>query len=103
MFTEVYADCVRLQDEYALECAEYDHIDPTFTAVLAQIEERLSYLYSAWCQRSKASCRRMLFRNNGRNATDFSLKLLNLLFNLRDPSLNANLRNATLPKTTHKC
>ncbi|KAF8328292.1 hypothetical protein F5887DRAFT_1083271 [Amanita rubescens] len=34
-FTEVYADYVRLQDEYAQKCAEYDQ-----TVVLAQIEER---------------------------------------------------------------
>ncbi|KAK2465728.1 hypothetical protein APHAL10511_002272 [Amanita phalloides] len=39
-FTEVYADYVRLQDEYAQKCAEYDHMDRTLTAVLAQIEER---------------------------------------------------------------
>ena len=40
-FTEVYADYVKLQDEYAKKCAEYDHMDRTLAAVLAQIEERV--------------------------------------------------------------
>ncbi|KAF9255642.1 hypothetical protein L218DRAFT_1081738 [Marasmius fiardii PR-910] len=43
-FTEVYADYVRLQDEYAKKCAEYDHMDRTLTEVLAQIEERAPIL-----------------------------------------------------------
>lgn len=43
-FTEVYADYVKLQDEYARKCAEYDHMDQTLASVLAQIEERVS-----WC------------------------------------------------------
>lgn len=40
-FTEVYADYVRLQEEYAKKSAEYDHMDRTLSAVLAQIEERV--------------------------------------------------------------
>jgi nucleoprotein TPR len=40
-FTEVYADYVRLQDELAKKSAEYDHMDRTLSAVLAQIEERV--------------------------------------------------------------
>ncbi|KAL0960729.1 hypothetical protein HGRIS_005754 [Hohenbuehelia grisea] len=43
-FTEVYADYVRLQEDYAKKCAEYDHMDRTLTAVLAQIEERAPIL-----------------------------------------------------------
>jgi len=100
-FTEVYADYVRLQDEYAQKCAEYDHMDRTLTAVLAQIEERVSYLCSLWCQYSKVTRRRPFFRNNARNTRDFSLKLLNLLFNLRKRLLSAK-RKAALPKTTHR-
>jgi nucleoprotein TPR len=42
-FTEVYADHVRLQDEYAKKCAEYDRMDRTLAQVLAQIEERVCY------------------------------------------------------------
>jgi len=41
-FTEVYTDYVRLQDELAKKSAEYDHMDRTLSAVLAQIEERVS-------------------------------------------------------------
>lgn len=41
-FTEVYADYVRLQEDYARKSAEYDHMDRTLAAVLAQIEERVS-------------------------------------------------------------
>ncbi|KDQ62646.1 hypothetical protein JAAARDRAFT_54566 [Jaapia argillacea MUCL 33604] len=43
-FTEVYADYVRLQEEYARKSAEYDHMDKTLSAVLAQIEERAPIL-----------------------------------------------------------
>ena len=100
-FTEVYADYVRLQDEYAQKCAEYDHMDRTLTAVLAQIEERVSYPRSVSWQRSNAGCRHPFFRNNARSTRDFSLKLLNSLFNLRKRLLNAK-RKATLPKTTHR-
>lgn len=49
-FTEVYADYVKLQDEHAKKCAEYDHMDRTLAAVLAQIEERVSTIehISSW-------------------------------------------------------
>ncbi len=40
-FTEVYSDYIKLQDEYSRKCAEYDHMDRTLSAVLAQIEERV--------------------------------------------------------------
>jgi nucleoprotein TPR len=43
-FTEVYAEHVRLQEEYARKSAEYDHMDRTLQAVLAQIEERAPIL-----------------------------------------------------------
>lgn len=43
-FTEVYADYVRLQEEYAKKCAEYDHMDRTLSSVLGQIEERAPIL-----------------------------------------------------------
>lgn len=41
-FTEVYGDYVRLQEDFARKSAEYDHMDRTLSAVLAQIEERVS-------------------------------------------------------------
>ncbi|KAG6330667.1 hypothetical protein ID866_8422 [Astraeus odoratus] len=43
-FTEVYADYVRLEEDYARKCAEYDHMDRTLSDVLAQIEERAPIL-----------------------------------------------------------
>ncbi|KAF9483517.1 hypothetical protein BDN70DRAFT_873831 [Pholiota conissans] len=43
-FTEVYADYVRLQEDYAKKSAEYDHMDRTLSSVLAQIEERAPIL-----------------------------------------------------------
>ncbi|KAI0081625.1 hypothetical protein K474DRAFT_1635534 [Panus rudis PR-1116 ss-1] len=43
-FTEVYADYVKLQEDYARKCMEYDHMDRTLSAVLAQIEERAPIL-----------------------------------------------------------
>ena len=46
-FTEVYADYVKLQEEYARKSAEYDHMDRTLSAVLAQIEERVRIFSSS--------------------------------------------------------
>ncbi|KAJ7432792.1 hypothetical protein B0H11DRAFT_2297225 [Mycena galericulata] len=43
-FTEVYADYVRLQEEFAKKCTEYDRMDQTLSAVLTQIEERAPIL-----------------------------------------------------------
>jgi nucleoprotein TPR len=43
-FTEVYAEHVRLQDKYVRKSAEYDHMDRTLQAVLAQIKERAPVL-----------------------------------------------------------
>lgn len=43
-FTEVYAEYVRLQEDYAKKTAEYNHMDRTLSAVLAQIEERAPIL-----------------------------------------------------------
>lgn len=43
-FTEVYADYVRLQEDYARKSAEFDNMDRTLSAVLAQIEERVRKL-----------------------------------------------------------
>ncbi|KAI9059234.1 hypothetical protein FKP32DRAFT_1606262 [Trametes sanguinea] len=43
-FTEVYSDYIKLQEEYARKCAEFDHMDRTLSAVLAQIEERAPIL-----------------------------------------------------------
>ncbi|KAF7348346.1 Protein MLP1 [Mycena sanguinolenta] len=43
-FTEVYTDYVRLQEEFARKCAEYDRMDQTLSNVLAQIEERAPIL-----------------------------------------------------------
>ncbi|KAL4250041.1 hypothetical protein ABKN59_004926 [Abortiporus biennis] len=43
-FTEVYADYVKLQEEFARKSLEYDHMDRTLSAVLAQIEERAPVL-----------------------------------------------------------
>ena len=43
-FTEVYAEHVKLQEEYARKSAEYEHMDRTLQAVLAQIEERAPIL-----------------------------------------------------------
>ena len=40
-FTEVYADHIRLEDEYAKKNAEYDQMARTLAQVLAQIEDRV--------------------------------------------------------------
>ncbi|KAK7048611.1 protein MLP1 [Favolaschia claudopus] len=43
-FTEVYTDYVRLQEDFARKCTEYDRMDQTLASVLAQIEERAPIL-----------------------------------------------------------
>jgi nucleoprotein TPR len=40
-FTEVYADYVKLQEDYRRKCAEYDNMDSTLKRILGQIEERV--------------------------------------------------------------
>ena len=47
-FTEVYSDYIKLQEEYSRKCAEYDHMDRTLSAVLAQIEERVRITRAAF-------------------------------------------------------
>lgn len=104
-FTEVYADYVRLQEEYAKKSAEYDHMDRTLSSVLAQIEERvrgppfirLSNLTDLW------PIRRQSFLNNASNMSVCKQKLLSLVHNSLKPSrtetpkptlLRDNLRNS---------
>ncbi|KAI5827114.1 hypothetical protein K523DRAFT_340270 [Schizophyllum commune Tattone D] len=43
-FTEVYAEYVKLQDDFAKKSAECEHMERTLTQVLAQIEERAPIL-----------------------------------------------------------
>ena len=58
-FTEVYSDYIKLQEEFSRKCAEYDHMDRTLSAVLAQIEERVrifrallfATMLTFWCRR----------------------------------------------------
>lgn len=40
-FTEIYADYMKLQEEFKEKSLEYDHMERTLSAVLAQIEERV--------------------------------------------------------------
>lgn len=40
-FTEVYADYVKLQEDFSKKSMEYEHMERTLSAVLAQIEERV--------------------------------------------------------------
>jgi len=47
-FTDVYADYIRLQEEYAKKSAEYDHMDDHMDRTLAQIEERVSVLHCGY-------------------------------------------------------
>ena len=42
-FTEVYADHIRLQDEYAKKSAKYDRMARTLVQVLVQVEECVCY------------------------------------------------------------
>jgi nucleoprotein TPR len=97
-FTEVYADYVRLQDEFAQKCAEYDHMDRTLTAVLAQIEERVSRPSGARNSRSEPSRRRPFFRSNVQNMNDSSLRHRSLPLSSLKRLLNAKHKATLLRK-----
>lgn len=89
-FTEVYADYVHLEEEYAKKCAEYGHMDRTLSDVLAQIEERVRE--STRCKmRSLAnhSFRLPSWHNNAKNTNVSKRNAHNSLTNFRPLSLNA--------------
>ena len=89
-FTEVYADYVKLQEEYAKKATEYEHMDRTLTAVLAQIEERVSYLQSQFISSVYLTSHRHLsLLNNVKNTSVFKLKPLSWLTNSRKPLIHA--------------
>lgn len=75
-FTEVYADYVRLQEDYAKKSAEYDHMDRTLSAVLTQIEERVS-MSGTYINLliNDPSPRHPFSRSSVPNMSDFNLKL----------------------------
>ena len=98
-FTEVYADYVRLQDEFAQKCAEYDHMDRTLTAVLAQIEERASHLSTIRNLLSEPSCRRPFFHNNAQNTNDSSLRRQSFLLSSPKRLVNVKCKAISLRKT----
>ena len=98
-FTEVYADFVRLQDEFAQKCAEYDHMDRTLTAVLAQIEERASHLSTIRNLLSEPSCRRPFFHNNAQNTNDSSLRRQSFLLSSPKRLVNMKCKAISLRKT----
>ena len=82
-FTEVYADYVRLQEEYAKKSAEYDHMDRTLSSVLAQIEERVRYP-GAFVTACLTTYNRLpYFLNNDWNMSVFNPKLRNSAHSLR--------------------
>jgi hypothetical protein len=95
-FTEVYADYVRLQDEYARKSAEYDHMDRTLSAVLAQIEERVRVIYQmVWCH-SNHIYRRLFFLNNVLSTSAFNQRPHSWQLNLLKPSLIVTTKRTSL-------
>lgn len=81
-FTEVYADYVRLQEDYAKKSAEYDHMDRTLSAVLAQIEERVGCSIQQFLLPFHTFLRPQFFLNNVPNTNASNPKHLSLPLNL---------------------
>ena len=90
-FTEVYADFVRLQDEFAQKCAEYD--GPYILA------ERASHLSTVHNFLSEPSCRRPFFHNNAQNTNDSSLRRQSFLLSSPKRLVNAKCKAISLRKT----
>jgi nucleoprotein TPR len=91
-FTEVYSDYVRLQEDYAKKSAEYDHMDRTLSAVLAQIEERVRGSVQQFFPSSHLCFRPLSFPNSVQNTNASNLKHLNLPLSLLKLSLTATPR-----------
>ncbi|TRM58157.1 hypothetical protein BD626DRAFT_410863 [Schizophyllum amplum] len=62
-FTEVYADYVQLQDDFAKKSAEYEHMERTLTQVLGQIEERAPILSQQRAEYERVSSEAALLSN----------------------------------------
>ncbi len=91
-FTEVYADYIRLQEEYAKKCAEYDHMDRTLSSVLAQIEERVSMLHCCYRVMSQEIFRLRSCPNNELSMNVCRSKLHNWDLSSRKHSRNVILK-----------
>ena len=80
-FTQVYADYVHLQEEYAKKCAEYDHMERTLSDVLAQIQERVShFVYCSvprltWCQAPALAQQRDEYEHLKEESTELATQL----------------------------
>ena len=89
-FTQVYADYVRLEEEYAKKCAEYDHMDRTLSDVLAQIEERVrDYMRCVMPLLAYYGLRLPSWHNSARNTNASGKNPHNSLTNSRPLSPNA--------------
>jgi len=98
-FTEVYADHVRLQDEYAKKCAEYDRMDRTLGQVLAQIEERVCFYFVRGSNLSPDHFRRQSLPSNVPSTNDCSPRQHNSCLSSRMLSQNAIPVPPTPPKS----
>lgn len=67
-FTEVYADYIKLQEDFARKSLEYDQMERTLTQVLGQIEERVCMPLSLSVS-ILTICRLLHLPSNARNTT----------------------------------
>lgn len=92
-FTEVYADYVRLQEDFARKSVEYDNMDRTLSSVLAQIEERVCLLrYHVTPEAANGIYRHPFFLNNAQNMNVYNPRHRSLLLSSRKPSLTVMLK-----------
>jgi nucleoprotein TPR len=88
-FSEVYADYVRLQEEYNQKCLEIEQMERTMGSVLIQIQERVSGALFSKLYKMLICSRPRLLHNSARSMSDCSLRPRSLLRNLPKPSLIA--------------
>jgi nucleoprotein TPR len=104
-FTEVYADHIRLQDEYAKKNAEYDRMARTLAQVLAQIEERVRVIQRLQRILVLTLRRRPSLPNNVSSTSGCSPSRLSLLLSSQMPSRNVilvSLRPPTSPNVSRR-
>ena len=101
-FTEVYAEFVKLREDYAKKVMECDHMERTLQEVLAQIQERVSIVSSSVpLFHLNVSIRHLSCLNNALSTNDFRLKHLNLQNSFLKLLLNEMLKHVS-PKRAHR-
>lgn len=96
-YTEVYSDYVRIQNELAMEKAEVRRLGECLTAVLADIEDRVSFRNGIIAQLTICSGRHLLSANNAPNTKEQQKNVPNSPRNLLRSWKSVTQPSASLP------